>query len=72
MHQSQKAFNLSDFNLFGSLASPLARSEHLRTCCDLMNAFFIIEEYTDTADVKTVQDIASIVMGRFTQPSRTS
>ncbi|THH26436.1 hypothetical protein EUX98_g7752 [Antrodiella citrinella] len=66
--RAQKAFNVCDFNLLASLAYPLARKEHLRTGCDLMNVFFVIDEYSDVADEKTTQGIADIVMDALRNP----
>ncbi|KAJ3777410.1 terpenoid synthase [Lentinula raphanica] len=60
--KAQNAFNRCDFNLLASLAYPNASAEHLRTGCDLMNLFFVFDEYTDICDAQEARRLADIVM----------
>ncbi|RPD59287.1 terpenoid synthase [Lentinus tigrinus ALCF2SS1-7] len=69
--KAQKAFNKCDFNLLASLAYPLATKEQLRTGCDLMNLFFVFDEYSDVEDERTVQVFADIIMDALRNPHKT-
>ncbi|KAJ7183749.1 isoprenoid synthase domain-containing protein [Mycena filopes] len=53
--QSQRAFDKGEF-------------EHLRTCCDLMNLFFVIDEYTDVEDAATVREMVDVVIDALNNP----
>ncbi|KAJ7436098.1 isoprenoid synthase domain-containing protein [Mycena galericulata] len=54
---SQYAFDKGDF-------------EHLRTGCDLMNLFFLVEEYTDVESPAIVQEMVDIVMDALNDPHK--
>lgn len=54
--------------LIASLAYPLASKEHLRTGCDLMNFFFVFDEYTDLEDEHQVRVLSDIVMDALRNP----
>lgn len=45
-------------------------SEHLRTGCDLMNLFFLVEEYTDVESPAVVQEMVDIVMDALNNPHK--
>ena len=47
-----------------------AWEEHLRTGCDLMNLFFVIDEHTDLSDTKTAREQANIVMNALENPEK--
>ncbi|KAJ3934533.1 MAG: terpenoid synthase [Lentinula lateritia] len=66
--KAQNAFNRCDFNLLASLAYPDASAEHLRTGCDLMNLFFVFDEYTDVCDAVEARKLADIVMDALRNP----
>ncbi|THU96145.1 terpenoid synthase [Dendrothele bispora CBS 962.96] len=68
--KSQKAFDLCNFNLLASLAFPLADPPLLRSGCDLMNCFFIFDEYSDVADPHTVRKQADIIMDAICNPHK--
>ncbi|KAF9448636.1 terpenoid synthase [Macrolepiota fuliginosa MF-IS2] len=53
--EAQANFNNCDFN-------------HLRTGCDLMNLFFVIDEYTDVGDEAHAAMIASVTMDALRNP----
>ncbi|KAJ7654615.1 isoprenoid synthase domain-containing protein [Mycena polygramma] len=55
--KSQYAFDKGDF-------------EHLRTGCDLMNLFFLVEEYTDVESAAVVQEMVDIVMDALNHPHK--
>ncbi|KAF9067678.1 terpenoid synthase [Rhodocollybia butyracea] len=65
---SQKAFDLCDFNLLASYTYPLADPPHLRSGCDLMNSFFVFDEYSDVAEPDVVRKQADIVMDAIRHP----
>ncbi|KAJ6477498.1 terpenoid synthase [Mycena vulgaris] len=67
---AQAAFNKCDFNLLAALAYPTATMEHLRICCDLMNLFFVFDEYTDCADEGEARRLADIVMDSLRHPHK--
>ncbi|KAJ3730328.1 terpenoid synthase [Lentinula raphanica] len=66
--KAQNAFNHCDFNLLASLAYPNAAAEHLRTGCDLMNLFFVFDEYTDVCDAQEARRLADAVMDALRNP----
>ncbi|TCD63220.1 terpene cyclase [Steccherinum ochraceum] len=68
--KSQYAFDKCDFGLLAALAYPRASPEHLRTGCDLMNFFFLIDEYTDVEPAPVVREIAGIVIDAMTHPNK--
>ncbi|KXN82971.1 Alpha-muurolene synthase [Leucoagaricus sp. SymC.cos] len=70
--EAQASFNSCDFNLLASLAYPLARKDYLRTGCDLMNLFFVIDEYTDAEDELHAAMIANINDGRSQESIQTT
>ncbi|KAF8970725.1 terpenoid synthase [Flammula alnicola] len=55
--QSQIAFNKCDF-------------EHLRTGCDLMNLFFVVDEYTDVEPEPVVRAMVDIVIDALNNPHK--
>ncbi|TFY62379.1 hypothetical protein EVG20_g6722 [Dentipellis fragilis] len=68
--KAQHAFDLCDINLLAALAYPLADKARLRSGCDMMNLFFIIDEYSDVANVSEVKEQAKIVMDALRNPNR--
>ncbi|KAJ7121824.1 terpenoid synthase [Mycena crocata] len=67
--KAQKAFNRCDFNLLASLAFPLLDKDGCRVGCDLMNFFFIIDEYSDVADTDGARVQADIIMHALRNPN---
>jgi len=65
---SQRAFDKCDFGRLASLAYPFASKEHLRTGCDLMNLFFVIDEYTDVEPAPVVREMVNIVIDALQNP----
>ncbi|KAF9067337.1 terpenoid synthase [Rhodocollybia butyracea] len=65
---SQKAFDLCDFNLLASYTYPLADAAHLRSGCDVMNCFFLFDEYSDVAEPDVVRKQADIIMDALHNP----
>ncbi|KAF9806349.1 hypothetical protein IEO21_08705 [Rhodonia placenta] len=68
--QSQVAFDKCDFGRLASLAYPWASKEHLRTGCDLMNVFFVIDEYTDVECASVVRGMVDIVIDAINNPHK--
>ncbi|KDR71607.1 hypothetical protein GALMADRAFT_143861 [Galerina marginata CBS 339.88] len=60
-----KGFNLCDFNLLASLAYAPREKELIRLGCDLMNIFYVFDEYTDIADGNEANKIRDIIMDGF-------
>lgn len=48
----------------------VTHAEHLRTGCDLMNLFFVIDEYTDVANESEAREMARIIMDAIHNPWR--
>ena len=44
--------------------------DQLRAGCDLMNFFFLFDEYSDVEDEKTVQEFANIIMDALRNPHK--
>ncbi|EJD05124.1 terpenoid synthase [Fomitiporia mediterranea MF3/22] len=55
--RSQHAFDKCDF-------------QHLRTGCDLMNLFFVIDEYTDVEPAPVVREMVDAVIDAFKNPHK--
>ncbi|KAJ7645684.1 isoprenoid synthase domain-containing protein [Mycena polygramma] len=66
--KSQYAFDKCDFGRLASLAYPTASKEHLRTGCDLMNVFFVVDEYTDVESADIVREMVDIVIDAMNNP----
>ncbi|KAG6905986.1 hypothetical protein DXG01_016457, partial [Tephrocybe rancida] len=68
--QSQLAFDKCDFGRLAALAYPWVSKEHLRTGCDLMNLFFVIDEYTDVEPAPVVREMVDVVIDALNNPDR--
>ncbi|KAH7930432.1 terpenoid synthase [Leucogyrophana mollusca] len=66
--QSQKSFDRCDFDRFGALAYPRASKEHLRTACDLIKVFFVIDEYTDVENATATREMVEVVLDALKNP----
>ena len=44
--------------------------EHLRSGCDLMQVFFVVDAYTDVEDAATVREMTEIVKDALRNPAR--
>lgn len=44
--------------------------EHLRTGCDLMNLFFVIDEYTDVEPAPVVRGMVDIIIDALNNPHK--
>nr|BBH51503.1 putative sesquiterpene synthase [Clitopilus sp.] len=66
--KSQNAFDRCSFGLLGSLAYPRLGRDGLRIACDLMNMFFVIDEYSDVASGREARLQADIVMDALYNP----
>ncbi|KAF8638389.1 hypothetical protein AX17_002250 [Amanita inopinata Kibby_2008] len=67
---SQEAFDKCDFGRLASLAYPTATREQLRAGCDLMNLFFVIDEYTDVEDASAIPEMVDIVKDALHDPHK--
>ncbi len=45
-------------------------ADQVRAGCDLMNVFFVFDEYSDVEDEKTVQRFADIIMDALRDPRK--
>ncbi|KAF8154199.1 terpenoid synthase [Crassisporium funariophilum] len=64
----QKSFNACDLNLLASLTYPRRNKEFVRAGCDLMNFYFVYDEYTDVADKSVAASLARIVIDAMRHP----
>lgn len=68
--ESQEAFDKCDFARLVALAYPKAPREHVRIGCELMNVFFLLEEYTDAENGAVTKDIVDIVIDALHNPHK--
>ncbi|CCM03654.1 uncharacterized protein FIBRA_05798 [Fibroporia radiculosa] len=68
--KSQRAFDKGDFCRVAALVYPRLGKEHLRTGCDMMNLYFVLDEYTDVEDSKACRATANIVLNAFSNPQK--
>lgn len=68
--KAQEAYDRCDFNRLACLAYPLLNKERARTGCDLMNMFFVYDEYSDVAHEDDVQVMADIIMDALRNPHK--
>ncbi|KAG2155762.1 terpenoid synthase [Suillus clintonianus] len=66
--ESQEAFDKCDFARLAALLYPNASKEHLRIGCDLMNLFFLVEEYTDNENEAVAKERMDIVIDAVRNP----
>ena len=45
-------------------------AEHLRTGCDLMNLFFVVDEYTDVESAPMVREMVDVVIDALKNPHK--
>ncbi|RPD67494.1 terpenoid synthase [Lentinus tigrinus ALCF2SS1-7] len=64
--ESQYAYDKCDFGRLASLAYPDA----LRTGVDLMNVFFVVDEYTDVEPAPVVREMIGIVIDALHNPDK--
>ncbi|KAG0699319.1 terpenoid synthase [Suillus ampliporus] len=69
--ESQGAFDKCDFARLAALAYPNAPREHLRIGCELMNVYFIVDEYTDIESVTVTKGMVDIVIDALHNPHKT-
>lgn len=68
--ESQEAFDKCDFARLVALAYPNAPREHIRIGCELMNVFFLLEEYTDNENGAVTKDIVDLVIDALHNPHK--
>lgn len=59
--KAQSAFNRCNFGFFATLAYPHADPAHFRVACDLMNYFFVFDEFSDRTDGASVREMSAII-----------
>ncbi|KAI0089641.1 isoprenoid synthase domain-containing protein [Irpex rosettiformis] len=68
--QSQYAFDLCDFGRLAALVYPHASREHLRAGVDLMNVYFVIDEYTDVEPQQVVREMIEVIIDAIHNPTK--
>ncbi|PIL28258.1 terpene synthase [Ganoderma sinense ZZ0214-1] len=68
--KSQHSFERCDLGLLASLVFPDARRDQLRTANDLVNIFFVFDEYTDVESAPTVRGIVDVCTDAMHNPSK--
>ncbi|KAH9478062.1 Delta(6)-protoilludene synthase [Psilocybe cubensis] len=68
--EAQIIFNKCDFGLLSALTIPKASHDVLRGYCDLMNTFFVLDEYTDVASVDDTRLLCEITMDAILNPDK--
>ncbi|KAG1839502.1 isoprenoid synthase domain-containing protein [Suillus tomentosus] len=66
----QEAFDKCDAALLQALTYPNIPREHLRIACDLMNLFYVVDEYTDIANEAVTKEMADIVLDALHNPHK--
>ncbi|KIM41852.1 hypothetical protein M413DRAFT_27416 [Hebeloma cylindrosporum] len=66
--RGQKAFDACDLNLLASLTYSNRDRDFVRVGCDLMNFYFVYDEYTDVGDVSVARSLASTVISAMKDP----
>ncbi|KAG1830863.1 terpenoid synthase [Suillus variegatus] len=66
----QEAFDKCDNARLSALAYPNAPREHLRSGCDLLNLFFIVDEYTDIENEAVTKEMVDIVLDALHDPHK--
>ncbi|KAG0703655.1 isoprenoid synthase domain-containing protein, partial [Suillus ampliporus] len=69
--ESQEAFDKCDFARLPALAYPSAPREHLRIGCELMNVFFVLDEYSDIESGAGTKKIIDIMLDALHNPHKT-
>jgi len=69
-HESQEAFDKCDFARLTALAYPNVPREHLRIGCELMNIYFIVDEYTDIENAAVTKEMVDIVLDALHDPHK--
>ncbi|KAL1940077.1 hypothetical protein VTO73DRAFT_9412 [Trametes versicolor] len=68
--ESQHAFDKCNFGLLAALAYPDASRETLRTSIDLMDLFFVIDEYTDHELAPAVKEMVGMLLDAVHNPQK--
>ncbi|KAF4623300.1 hypothetical protein D9613_001442 [Agrocybe pediades] len=68
--KAQHAFDMCDFGRAASLFYPSVTKEQLRTGCDLMNLFFVVDEYTDVEPAHVVREMVDIAIDALNYPDK--
>ncbi|KDR78286.1 hypothetical protein GALMADRAFT_266794 [Galerina marginata CBS 339.88] len=66
--RGQKGFEACDLNLLASLTYSRRNEEFVRAGCDLMNFYFVYDEYTDVSDPVSAANLANIVIDAMKNP----
>ncbi|KAH9847309.1 terpenoid synthase [Lenzites betulinus] len=64
----QAAFDRCKFDLLAALAYAANTKEEVRSACDIMNLFFVIDEQTDEMDAAHTQELVNIVIDAMQNP----
>ncbi|OJA11859.1 hypothetical protein AZE42_03257 [Rhizopogon vesiculosus] len=67
-HESQEAFDKCDFARLAALLHPDVPREHLRIGCDLMNIYFIVDEYTDIENAAVTKRMVDLIIDTLHNP----
>ncbi|PPQ72274.1 hypothetical protein CVT26_006495 [Gymnopilus dilepis] len=67
---SLKTVDLGDFNLLACLTYGPRDKELIRLGCDLMNLFYVFDEYTDVLDGSGAEKLREIMMDAFKNPEK--
>ncbi|KAF4568086.1 terpene cyclase [Pleurotus pulmonarius] len=68
--KAQDAFNRCNFGIFASLAYPRSEGTHYRAACDLMNLFFVFDEFSDAENGDVVRQQAADIMNALRYPDK--
>jgi hypothetical protein len=68
--KAQQAFNRCDFNKLAAMAFARLNKDGCRIGCDLMNLFFVIDEWSDVANARETRKYADSIMDALRNPHK--
>ncbi|KAF8557453.1 hypothetical protein OG21DRAFT_315398 [Imleria badia] len=68
--KAQYALDLCDASRLACMGCPMAKKEHARACCDLMNLFYLIDECSDVSEPSEVRKQKDALMDALRNPHK--
>lgn len=59
-----------DLGILNNIEVPIYSPEHLRTGCDLMQVFFVLDEYSDVEETANVVEMVNIIKDALHNPHK--
>ncbi|KAJ3559506.1 hypothetical protein NM688_g309 [Phlebia brevispora] len=68
--EAQTSFNKCDFSLLAACTYVKSNFYNLRSCCDAMHVFFVLDEYTDQLNAEGTKVLCDASMNAILHPDR--